>query len=175
MRLLLVVLSLLAACGPSATPAPATTSTVAPTGVDRPSDDEAAASGEAAAPEAAAVPLPESCEALARPCGGWIDCIHVRRLPPDPAGATEPLVRFEGLGPSAGHYYSAFDQCIDGVCSEMCDPASGACRPGLIEDVPTACSRSTGPSRAPFFCELVAGACVRHDLPPPAVHAGGRS
>ena len=80
---------------------------------------------------------------------------------------------YEGLGAHAGHDYVESTFCVAGVCNEMCDPATGTCRPGVLEDLPVACSRNTGPSRAPFFCELVDGACVRHDLPTAPV--GGRS
>jgi hypothetical protein len=109
-----------------------------------------------------------SCEGLARHCGGWEGCVLVRHV--DDVGG---VARYEGLGPHDGHRYVDSTFCVDGACNEMCDPATGTCRPGLLEELPVACSRATPPSRAPFFCELVDGACVRHDLPTAPV--GGRS
>lgn len=105
-----------------------------------------------------------SCEGLARPCGGWEGCVLVRHVS-DEGG----VAHYEGLGEHAGHDYSESTFCVDGVCNEMCDPVSGVCRPGLIEDLPIACSRATPPSRAPFFCQLVEGACMRREvLAPPS-------
>ena len=113
----------------------------------------------------------ESCEGLARACGGWTGCIHVRER-----RDADGTLHYDGLDASSGHSYAPDARCALGeTCDDMCDPASGLCRPGVLEEVPVVCSRSGGPSRAPFYCELVGGSCVQHDLPPPTVHAGGRS
>jgi hypothetical protein len=105
-----------------------------------------------------------SCEALARPCGGWVGCVHVRQLP----RSGDRPARYEAIGIEAGAVYVLRQRCED-VCDEMCDPVSGTCRPGLVDEdeVDAVCTRSGPPTRAPFFCEMVEGACVRHDLPPP--------
>jgi hypothetical protein len=115
---------------------------------------------EPATPTAALV---ESCEAVVRPCGGWVGCVNVRVRP---ASGDLPS-RYEAIGIEAGAVYVLRERCEDG-CDEMCDPVSGTCRPGLVDedDVDSPCTRSSPPSRAPFFCEMVEGACVRHDLPP---------
>ncbi len=137
------------------------------------------APGEEAEVEPASEPSPAppapaaviSCEGLARWCGGWTGCIRVRERRDD-----DGTLHYEGLDALEGHTYLPDASCAAGeLCNDVCDPATGVCRPGVLEDISVACSRSGGPSRAPFFCELVDGACVQHDLPPPAVHAGGRS
>lgn len=122
-------------------------------------------------PPAVLAPPIESCEGLARACGGWTGCIHVRERR-DPDGT----LHYDGLDELAGHSYAPDARCAAGeTCDEMCDPASGLCRPGVLEEIPEVCSRSGGPSRASFYCEFIDAGCVRHDLPPPSVHAGGRS
>ncbi len=78
------------------------------------------------------------------------------------ADATTPG-RFVGVGPNAGHLYEESHDCLNGVCNEVCSGGSGnVCRPGLRERVPDlACSEAFPPSRAPFSCNLIEGACVQ--------------
>lgn len=163
MRTLLLASLMLLQCGEETSPPASSAPPPAAPSAPAPVEDEPAA---APAPTAS-----ESCEGLVRPCGGWEGCIHVREI----LAAGDGPAMYEGLDAVSGHTYQRDERCVEGVCNDMCDPSSGACRHGLTENLPTVCSRASGPSRAPFFCELVAGACIQHDLPPPTATAGPRS
>jgi hypothetical protein len=100
---------------------------------------------------------PARCEGLLAGCGFWSGCVMVR------ADATTPG-RFVGVGPDAGHFYRESRDCdAAGVCTEVCTGGSEShCRPGLVADgPPSACSEAAAPSRAPFTCTMIDGACVQ--------------